>query len=71
MWGEFSFWAGLPIAIGFNSYLDDLSGVGPKTKELLLSKFKSVKRIKESRVEEFVSLLGEKKGKKIFNLIDK
>ena len=55
----------------FNSYLDDLSGVGPKTKELLLSKFKSVKRIKESKVEEFVSLLGEKKGKKIFNLIEK
>ena len=48
----------------FNSYLDDLSGVGPKTKELLFKKFKSVKRIKESRVEEFVSLLGEKKAKK-------
>ena len=55
----------------FNSYLDGISGVGPKTKELLLSKFKSVKRIKESKVEEFVSLLGKEKGIKIFNLIDK
>ncbi|MDC3050992.1 excinuclease ABC subunit UvrC [Bacteroidota bacterium] len=55
----------------FNSYLDGISGVGPKTKELLLGKFKSVKRIKESKVEEFVSLLGKEKGTKIFNLIDK
>ncbi len=55
----------------FGSYLDDLKGVGPKTKELLLKEFKSVKRIKESRIEDFVSLLGEKKGKRIFNLIDK
>tara|TARA_B100001989_G_scaffold187897_1_gene137357 strand:- start:323 stop:982 length:660 start_codon:yes stop_codon:yes gene_type:complete len=55
----------------FDSYLDDLKGVGPKTKELLLKEFKSVKRIRESSIEDFVSLFGEKKGKKIFNLIDK
>ncbi len=55
----------------FDSYLDDLKGVGPKTKELLLKEFKSVKRIKESSVEEFIGLLGEKRGEKIYNLIDK
>tara|TARA_B100000575_G_scaffold33556_1_gene22579 strand:- start:13370 stop:15100 length:1731 start_codon:yes stop_codon:yes gene_type:complete len=55
----------------FDSYLDNLKGVGPKTKELLLKKFKSVKRIRESRIEDFVSLLGEKRGKRIFNLINK
>ncbi|MFL2611575.1 MAG: excinuclease ABC subunit UvrC [Flavobacteriaceae bacterium] len=55
----------------FDSYLDDLKGVGPKTKELLLKEFKSVKRIKESSVEEFIDLLGEKRGEKIYNSIDK
>ena len=55
----------------FDSYLDDLKGVGPKTKELLLKEFKSVKRIKESSIEEFIGLLGEKRGEKIYNLIDK
>ena len=55
----------------FDSYLDDLEGVGPKTKELLLKEFKSVKRIKESSVEEFIDLLGEKRGEKIYKLIAK
>ena len=59
------------IKSSFDSYLDDLKGIGPKTKEMLLKKFKSVKRIRESRIEDFVKLLGEKKGKRIFNLIDK
>ena len=54
----------------FDSYLDNLKGVGPKTKELLLKEFKSVKRIKESSIEEFIGLLGEKRGEKIYNLID-
>ncbi|MFL2590522.1 MAG: excinuclease ABC subunit UvrC [Flavobacteriaceae bacterium] len=54
----------------FDSYLDDLKGIGPKTKELLLKEFKSVKRIKESSLEEFIGLLGEKRGEKIYNLID-
>ena len=55
----------------FDSYLDDLKGIGPKTKELLLKEFKSVKRIKKSSVEEFIGLLGKKRGQKIFNLIGK
>ena len=56
---------------GFDSYLDGLKGIGPKTKEQLLKEFKSVKRIKESSMEDFMGLFGEKKGKRIFNLIDK
>ena len=59
------------IKNSFDSYLDDLRGIGPKTKEMLLKEFKSVKRIRECRVEDFVNLLGEKKGKRIFNLINK
>jgi len=59
------------IKSSFNSYLDELKGIGPKTKELLLKEFKSVKRIKDSSVEEFVGLFGEKKGERIFNTINK
>ena len=59
------------IKTSFNSYFDDLRGIGPKTKELLLKEFKSVKRVRESSVEEFIGLFGEKRGKRIFNLIDK
>jgi excinuclease ABC subunit C len=59
------------IKTSFNSYFDDLRGIGPKTKELLLKEFKSVKRVKESSLEDFIGLFGEKKGKRIFNLLDK
>ena len=48
---------------GFDSYLDGLKGIGPKTKEQLLKEFKSVKRIKESSMEDFMGLFGEKKVK--------
>jgi excinuclease ABC subunit C len=59
------------IKTSFNSYFDDLRGIGPKTKELLLKEFKSVKRVRESSLEDFIGLFGEKRGKRIFNLIDK
>ena len=55
----------------FDSYFDQLKGIGPKTRELLLKEFKSVKRIRESSLEEFIVLFGEKRGERIFNLIDK
>ena len=59
------------IKNSFDSYLDGLKGIGPKTKEQLLKEFKSVKRIKESSIKDFMELFGEKKGKRIFNLLDK
>ena len=59
------------IKTSFNSYFDDLKGIGPKTRELLLKEFKSVKRVRESSVEDFIGLFGEKRGKRIFNLINK
>ena len=40
------------------SELDDIKGIGPKTKELLLKEYKSVKRIKEAKAEELESLIG-------------
>ena len=44
------------------SGLDAIPGVGPKTKENLLKKFKSFKRIKAAPIEDLIALLGEKKG---------
>ena len=38
------------------SGLDTIPGVGPKTKENLLKKFKSFKRIKEAKVEDLIAV---------------
>ena len=45
-----------------HSVLDDIKGIGEKTKTLLLKHFKSVKRIREASAEELFSLIGEKKA---------
>ena len=44
------------------SELDSIKGIGPKTKELLLKKLHSVKRIKETEKEELSNLIGEAKA---------
>lgn len=44
------------------SELDDITGVGKTTKDLLIKTFKSVKRVKEADLFELQSLLGMKKG---------
>ncbi len=48
------------------SILDEISGVGPKTKIKLLNKFKSLKRVKEASERDLIELLGNKMGKIIF-----
>jgi len=48
------------------SPLDQIEGIGPKTKERLLKKFKSLMRIKAASKEEIIALLGSVKGVKIF-----
>lgn len=48
------------------SELDSIPGVGPKTKELLLKKFKSIKRVKTALEEELVDCLGAKKGRQLY-----
>ena len=45
-----------------HSELDDIKGIGPKAKELLLSKFKSVKKIKEASQEQLIEVLGPHKA---------
>jgi len=47
------------------SELDSIPGVGPKTKQLLLKSFKSVKRIREASLEELTQIVGESKAKAI------
>ncbi|KMQ58707.1 excinuclease ABC subunit C [Chryseobacterium angstadtii] len=49
------------------SELEEIPGVGEKTIELLLSKLKSVKRIKESSMETLEEILGKSKAKVIYD----
>jgi len=53
-----------------HSELDDIKGIGEKTKETLLKHFKSVKRLKEAKFEEVANLIGEHKAKLIQLIID-
>ena len=45
------------------SFLDNVPGIGPKTKELLLRKWHSVKRIKEADESELATVIGASKAK--------
>ena len=45
-----------------HSELDDIKGIGPKAKEALLSKFKSVKKIKEASQEQLSEVIGPHKA---------
>lgn len=45
-----------------HSELDDIRGIGPKTKEALLKAFKTVKRIKECNYEELAEVIGKQKA---------
>ncbi len=50
-----------------HSALDEINGIGPKSKDLLLRSFKSVKRIREATFEELKEIIGESKAKSIIN----
>lgn len=49
-----------------HSELDDIKGIGPKTKEMLLKKLKSVKYIKTTDNQQLIELLGPSKGNLIY-----
>ena len=49
-----------------NSELEGIEGVGEKTAQQLLKKFKSVKRIKEASEESLSDVVGASKAKKIY-----
>ena len=48
------------------SELDQIAGIGPATKQLLLKQWKSVKRIREATLPELQQLLGTARGEKIY-----
>jgi excinuclease ABC subunit C len=52
------------------SELEEIPGVGEKTIEMLLSKLKSVKRIKESSLETLEEILGKSKAKIIHDFFN-
>ena len=43
-----------------HSELDDIKGIGPKAKEALLDKFKSVKKMKEASQNDLAEVVGHK-----------
>ncbi len=45
-----------------HSELDDISGIGPKTRNLLLNTFKTVKRMREANLETLQQAIGKSKG---------
>lgn len=45
-----------------HSELDDVAGIGPKSKTLLLKHFKSLKRLREATVEEVAAVVGAKRA---------
>ena len=50
-----------------HSELENIPGVGTKTMELLLSKLKSVKRIKETSQETLEEMIGKSKAKAVYH----
>ena len=49
-----------------HSELDDIKGIGPKTKDLLIKKLKSVKQIKRADLQELTNVLGAGKASIIY-----
>ena len=52
------------------SALDNITGVGEKTKQMLLRHFKSVKRIKEAPEEQLAQVVEPAKAKLVFNALN-
>lgn len=49
-----------------HSELDDIAGIGPKTRDLILKTFKSVKKASEADLPSLIEALGESKGKIVY-----
>lgn len=49
-----------------HSELDDIRGIGPKTKELLIKELKSIKRIKTTDLQTLTKIIGSSKGKILY-----
>lgn len=53
------------------SELDDIKGIGPSTKQLLLKELKSVKRIKEASFDTLSKIVGQSKAKILIEAFNK
>ena len=53
------------------SELDDIKGIGPKTKEILLKEFKTINGIKEANKEKLTEVLGAAKAQIIYGYFHK
>ncbi|MBE0668116.1 MAG: excinuclease ABC subunit C, partial [Bacteroidales bacterium] len=49
-----------------SSFLDEIPGIGERTKEVLLKKFGSVKKIADAAPEEIEEAVGKKKAAAVF-----
>ena len=49
-----------------HSELDDIRGIGPKTKEALLKRLKSVKQVREATLQTLAEIAGEAKARLIY-----
>jgi excinuclease ABC subunit C len=47
--------------------LDEIKGIGPKTRDLLIDKLKSVKRIKETDIQTLTDIIGASKATIVHN----
>ena len=50
-----------------HSALDDVHGIGPKTRELLIKHFKSVKRVETADIQQLTSVIGTAKAQLVYN----
>lgn len=54
-----------------HSELDEIAGIGPKTRDTLINHFKSVKKIKEADIQSITDIIGNKKAEIIYNHLHK
>lgn len=50
-----------------HSELDDIKGIGPKTRDVLLKKLRSVNKIKEADIETLTEIIGQTKAEITWN----
>ena len=54
-----------------HSELDDIKGIGPKSKDLLIKQLKTIKKIKESDIQTLTNILGISKAQIVYNYFHK
>ncbi len=49
----------------FHSKLDDIQGIGPRKRKLLMDRFKSLKRVREDTLDELADVVGPRLAKRV------